>query len=49
MKAYFKAKNSFAAEVTFNKKKTLWTLFMGGVQLLQDYRATSRRQFTFYH
>ena len=30
-------------------KKTLWPLFMDGVQLSQSYRATSRRQFTFYH
>ena len=29
--------------------KTLWPLFMDGVQLPQSYRATSRRQFTFYH
>ena len=31
------------------KKKTLWPLFMDGVQLPQGYRGTSRRQFTFYH
>ena len=30
-------------------KKTLWPLFMDGVQLPQGYRATTRRQFTFYH
>ena len=30
-------------------KKTLWPLFMDGVQLPQDYRATTRRKFTFYH
>ena len=31
------------------KKKALWPLFMDGVQLPQGYRATTRRQFTFYH
>ena len=31
------------------KKKTLWPLFMDGVQSHQGYRATTRRQFTFYH
>ena len=31
------------------KKKMLWILFMDGVQPSQDYRATTRRQFTFYH
>ena len=31
------------------KKATLQPLFMDGVQLPQGYRATSRRQFTFYH
>ena len=31
------------------KKKTLWILFMDGVQPSQGYRATTRRQFTFYH
>ena len=31
----------------YKKKKTLWSLFMDGVQLAQDYRATNRRQFTF--
>ena len=30
-------------------KKTLWSLAIAGVQLPQDYRATSRRQFTFCH
>ena len=30
------------------KKKTLRPLFMAGVQLCQDYRATTRRQLTFY-
>ena len=33
----------------YYKKKTLWPLFMDGVQVPQGYRATSRRQFTFYH
>ena len=27
----------------------LWSLFMDGVQLPQGYRATIRKQFTFYH
>ena len=31
------------------KKKTLWSLFMDGVQLPQGYSSTLRRQFTFYH
>ena len=31
------------------QKKTLWPLFMDAVQLSQGYRATLRRQFTFYH
>ena len=32
------------------KLKTLWSLFMDGVQLPWGYRATTtRRQFTFYH
>ena len=30
-------------------KKTLWPLFMDGVQLSQGYKATKRKQFTFYH
>ena len=30
-------------------KKALCPLFMDGVQLPQGYRATSRREFTFYH
>ena len=30
-------------------KKTLWSLFMDKVQLSQGDRATTRRQFTFYH
>ena len=30
-------------------KKTLWPLFMDGVQLPQCYRATTRRRFTFCH
>ena len=29
--------------------KTLWPIFMNGVQLSQGYRATSGKQFTFYH
>ena len=32
-----------------NLKKTLWSLFMDGVQLPQGYRVTTRRQFSFYH
>ena len=31
------------------KLKTLWPLFMDGVQLSQGYRATTRMHFTFYH
>ena len=30
-------------------KKNLWSLFMDAVQLSQGYRATTRKQFTFYH
>ena len=30
-------------------KKTLWSLLMDRVQLPKVYRATTRRQFTFYH
>ena len=33
----------------FIHKKTLGPLFIDGVQLPQGYRATMRRQFTFYH
>ena len=33
----------------WNTLKTLWSLFMDGVQLPPQARATSRRQFTFYH
>ena len=38
--------------VMYNKehlKKTLWPFLINGVQLSQGYRATTRRQFTFYH
>ena len=35
--------------ILYEKLKTLWPLFMDGVQLSQGYRATKRRQFTFYH
>ena len=31
------------------KTLTLWPLFMDGIQLSQGYRATTRRQFPFYH
>ena len=31
------------------KKNTLWLLIVDGVQLSQDYKAATRRQFTFYH
>ena len=34
--------------INVNKKETLCPLFMDGVQLPQGYRATTRRQFTFY-
>ena len=30
-------------------KKTLWPLFIGGVQLSEGNRATTRRQFSFYY
>ena len=30
-------------------KKSLWPIFMDGVQLPQGYKATARKQFTFYH
>ena len=30
-------------------KKKIWPLFMDGVQLPQGYRATTTKQFTFYH
>ena len=30
-------------------KKTIWPLFMDGVQLSQGYKVTMRKQFTFYH
>ena len=35
----------------FKKKerKALWSVFMNGIQLLEGYRATTRRHFTFYH
>ena len=41
-------------EIIFKKKKkkekkTLWLLFMDGVQLSRDYRAYTKRQLTFYH
>ena len=32
-----------------SSKKTLWPLFMDRIQLPKVYRATTRRQFTFYH
>ena len=41
-----------AANVIFrvsSSKKTSWPLFMDRVQLPKVYRATTRRQFTFYH
>ena len=31
------------------KRKTLWPLFVDGVQLSQGYRANTKRQFTYYH
>ena len=37
------------ADSSKKNKKTLWPFFMDGIQLPQGYRATSRRQFTFYH
>ena len=35
--------------ILYEKLKNLRPLFMDGVQLAQAYRATPRRQFTFYH
>ena len=35
--------------ISYKKLKTLRPLFINGVQLSQGYRATARRQFTFYH
>ena len=35
--------------LSLKEKKALWLLFMDGVQLPQGYRATTSRQFTFYH
>ena len=36
------------ADILYVKKfKTLWTLFMDGVQLTQGYKATTRRPFIF--
>ena len=34
--------------ILYEKYKTLWPLFMNGVQISQGYRATARKQFTFY-
>ena len=34
---------------SIKKKKTLFPLFMDGVQLSQGCRVTTRRQFTYYH
>ena len=44
-------KKSWAAKLNCSIKKTLtlWPLFMDGVQLSQGCRATTRRQFPFYH
>ena len=42
------SKNNKFTMYWIKKKKTLWPLFIDGVQLPQA-RATSRRQFTFYH
>ena len=37
-------------ETQMNKKSKLYgPVFLDGVQLSQGYRATTRRQFTFYH
>ena len=35
--------------ILYEKLKTLWSLFMDGIQLSQGYRATLKRQFYFYH
>ena len=33
--------------ILYEKLKTLWSLFMDGIQLSQGYRATLKRQFYF--
>ena len=41
--------NAYIVKAIFNwSLKTLWPLFMNGVQLSQGYRGTTKRQFTFY-
>ena len=44
-------KTSRAAKLNCSIEKllTLWPLFMDGAKLPEDYRATTRRQFPFYH
>ena len=39
----------FEREFSKQRKKTLWLFFMDEVQSSQGYRATTKRQFTFYH
>ena len=39
----------FFHEIFYRFLKVLWTLFMDWVQLSQSYRATTARQFNFYH
>ena len=43
---HYQAELSWLVKFSF---KTLWPLFMDGIQLLQGYRATTRRQLNFYH
>ena len=58
MKGYFEFENilfslrndtDLIIPATKTVKKTLWLLFMDGFRLFQGYRATTRRQFNFYH
>lgn len=44
----FYLKNQMLRTIPY-KKISLWSLFMDGTQLSQDYRTTARRQFIFYH
>ena len=38
-----------AVKLFFDIKKTLWPIYMDGVQLSQAYRTITRRQLPFYH
>ena len=46
---YVNSREAQRIEFQLGKLKTLWPLFMDGVQLSQGYRVTSRRHFTFCH